>query len=96
MKKVKIIIASMFVFAIIAGNLSIVGSNFSGTFSLSGLKLAFADDIEVTVTCSAGGSGYCYEASNQHQVMCGKYILWSWDCAVNGLPDSYCIPYDPC
>jgi len=88
MKKVKTIIASVFVLGILCINLSIVSNNTSGQISLASLKQALAYDIEeVGIICSTGGQGLCYEECNWREES-GRIKC---DCRATGDPDDYCI-----
>lgn len=83
MKKVKIAIASLIFMAVMILNV-IVNVNLQGNpeYDVSTLvKQAMAVDIEeVTITCSTGGSGVCYE----------RHWLYYWDCVATGNPMDVC------
>jgi|GEM_PF-3495137 len=98
MKKIKIIILSVFVLGILAVNLSFVSSRANVSLNLSALKSAFAQ-IElppVTITCDRPGSGYCNEPANYRDVWCAGERVPAWDCDPDGDPESYCTPQCGC
>jgi plastocyanin domain-containing protein len=99
MKRVKTVILSSFIIAIIAMNFSVLknNSNFTKSLNLNSLQIAFANEIEeITITCDGGGEGICYEISNVVEEFCNGILMYSWGCTANGDPISWCTPYDPC
>ncbi len=99
MKKVKLIIGSLFVTGIILFNLSLVANKTDvlSNFNLASLHQAFAYGLEeVTITCDGGGEGICYIGIDGPLVICGEYSDYSIICLATGDTNDYCEPSSPC
>ncbi len=93
MKKVKLIIGSLFIAGLILFNLSLMANKTDvlSNFNLASLHQAFAYDLEeVTITCSSGSYGQCYGVFGGYCYdTTPPWDIWS-TCSWTGIQSDYC------
>ncbi len=100
MKKVKLVIFSMFVSGTVLFNISLLANkpDVLSNLNLASLQQALGYDLEeVIITCSSGGIGQCYTWIGGYCYFdIPPWDMWS-DCEYSGCTTDYCdVIFDDC